>query len=137
MPTLMNSILSIKSSIIGQKKQAKELKEKGNFAYSQKKYEEAEKYYSESIELNRGCRPLWTNRAACRNTMKKYEEAISDCETALLIDPKCTRTIVQKGNALLSLGRFDEAKDCYESLRFLGETVSACEHLKKLRDVQE
>ena len=69
--------------------------------------------------------------------MKKHEEAISDCDSALSIDPKCTKTITQKGNALLSLGRFDEAKECYESLRSLGEDTSVDSLLKKLNDIQE
>ena len=88
---LMDSIIQIQSDIIGKKTRAKELKEKGNEAFKKKNYEEAEKCYSDAIELNRGCRPLWTNRAICRNTMKKYQEAISDCDTALAIDPKCTK----------------------------------------------
>ena len=68
---------------------------------------------------------------------EKYEEAISDCDNALSIDSKCTRSIIQKGNALLSLSRFDEAKECYESLRTLGESTSADTHLKKLHDIQD
>ena len=69
--------------------------------------------------------------------MKKYQEAIADCNSALSIDPKCTQSITQKGNALLGLERFDEAKGCYESLRTLGENESADNLLKKLHDVQE
>ena len=134
---LMNSMSTIKSKVIAQKKQALELKEKGNAAFGNKKFEEAEKCYSDAIKLNPGSRPLWTNRAACRNTMEKYEEAISDCKNALSIDSKCTRSITQKGNALLGLGRFDEAKDCYDSLRSLGEDTAADDNLKKLHDIQE
>ena len=134
---LMNSMLETKSKVIENKKQAIELKKQGNFAFSKKKFAEAENLYSEAIRLNPGSRPLWTNRAACRNTMEKYDEAISDCDTALSIDSKCTRSIKQKGNALLGLGRFDEAKDCYESLRSLGEGTAADENLKKLHDIQE
>ena len=48
-----------------------------------------------------------------------------------------TKTITQKGNALLGLGRFDEAKECYESLRELGENSTADQNLKKLHDIQE
>ena len=91
------------------KKRAKELKEKGNYAFKKKNFEMAESLYSQAIQLNIGSRPLWTNRAACRNTMKKFKEAISDCDTALSIDPKCTRSTIEKGNALLGLGRFNEA----------------------------
>ena len=47
------------------------------------------------------------------------------------------KSITQKGNALLGLSRFDEAKDCYESLRSLGEGSTADDHLKKLHDIQE
>ena len=69
--------------------------------------------------------------------MKKYQEAMSDCDSALSIDPKCTQSITQKGNALLGLERFDEAKESYESLRTLGENESADNLLKILHDVQE
>ena len=134
---LMSSMPKIVSEIIEKKKKARDLKEKGNIAFKKKKYEEAERCYSEAIQLNMGFRPYWTNRASCRNVMKKYEEAISDCDSALSIDPKCTRTITQKGNALLGLERYDQAKECYESLRPLGEDKSADSLLKKLHDIQE
>ena len=74
----MSSLPKIASEIIEKKKKARDLKEKGNVAFKKKKYEEAERCYSEAIELNIGCRPFWTNRASCRNVMKKYQEAISD-----------------------------------------------------------
>ena len=44
------------------------------------------------------------------------------------------KSITQKGNALLVLGRFDEAKEFYESLRFFNERQLADSLLKKLRD---
>ena len=69
--------------------------------------------------------------------MKKYDEAISDFESALSIDPKHTESIILKGNALLSLGRFQEAEACYESLRSLGEGTLADTNLDKLHDIQE
>ena len=37
----------------------------------------------------------------------------------------------------MGLGQFDEAKQCYESLREFGETSSAENHLKKLAQAQE
>ena len=136
-PRLMKSMETTKIEVFARKKKAKELKEKGNASFAKKRYEEAHSFYSEAIELNIGSRPLWTNRAACRHTMKKYEDAISDCNNALSIDSKCTRSIIQKGNSLLSLSRFDEAKECYESLRTLGESTLADTHLKKLHDIQD
>ena len=82
-------------------------------------------------------RPLWTNRAICRNAMKKHEEAISDCESPRSITPKCIKSISQKGNALSALGLFDDARVCYESLRQLGEGRLAESYLKKLHNAQE
>ena len=136
-PALMRSAETKHFGFIQKKQLAKELKDNGNKKFKQNKYKDAEDFYSQAIELNRGSRPLWTNRAACRNTMKKFTEAISDCETALSIDPKCTRSTIQKGNALLGLNRFDEASECYESLRSLGEDASAEKNLKKLHDAQD
>ena len=133
----MASIPKTVTEKIQKKIEARELKEQGNKAFMKKKFEEAEKCYSEAIQLNIGYRPFWTNRAKCRNVMKKYQEAISDCDSALSIDPKCTKSITEKGNALLGLTRFDEAKECYESLRALGEDKSAEKLLKKLHDGQE
>ena len=47
------------------------------------------------------------------------------------------KSITQKGNAHLGLGQFDEAKECYESLRKLGENSAADKYLKKLQEAKE
>ena len=125
------------ANMIERKKQALALKNEGNAAIKRQEFEKAEKYYSEALELNSASRPIWTNRAACRNIMGKHQEAIYDCEHALSIDPKCSRSITQKGNALLGLEKFAEAKQCYESLRSLNNNSLANDLLKKLQDIQE
>ena len=127
----------IKSEVFQKKANAKELKEKGNQAFQEKRYDEAENLYSEAIELNVGSGRLWTSRATCRNAMKKYEKALADCDTALTLDPKCTQAFIEKGNAFLSLERFDEAKECFASLRSLGRSDLADTYLKKLYDIQD
>ena len=81
--------------MIENKKKASKLKEKGNDAFKRRKYEVAEKFYSEALEMNLDSRPLWTNRAICRNIMKKHEDALADCMSALSIDPKCTKASFQ------------------------------------------
>ena len=42
---------------------------------------------------------FWTERAICRNALKKYEQALSDCDLALDCNPKCTKTIIVKGQS--------------------------------------
>ena len=53
--------------------------------------------------------PLLTNRASCLNMMERYEEAIADCDEALMIEPNCcncsSRTYIQKGKAYMGLGQ--------------------------------
>ena len=77
--------------MIENKKKASKLKEKGNDAFKKKKYEVAEKIYSEALQLNLDSRPIWTNRAICRNTMAKHADSLTDCLSALSIDPKNTK----------------------------------------------
>ena len=43
----------------------------------------------------------------------------------------------QKGNAHLGLGQFDEAKECYESLRTLADNSAVDQYLKKLDKAQK
>ena len=77
--------------MIENKKKALKLKEKGNDAFKRKKFGAAEKFYSDALQMNLDSRPLWTNRAICRNTMKKHGDALADCISALSINPKCTK----------------------------------------------
>ena len=77
--------------MIENKKKALKLKELGNDVFKLKRYEAAEKFYTKALELNLDSRPVWTNRAVCRNTMKKHEDALADCLSALSIDPKNTK----------------------------------------------
>ena len=80
-----------KFDAIENKEKALKLKQKGNDAFNKKKYEVAEKFYSDALQLNPDSRPFWTNRAICRNTMKKHDDALIDCMSALSIDPKCSK----------------------------------------------
>ena len=133
----LSSMLGIASSIIAKKETAKQIKEEGNAAFRERKFEEAEKCYSEALKLNVGSVVLWTNRAICRNAMKKYDQAFSDCESALSINSKNSKSVVQKGKALMGMGRFDEAGICFKLLDQIGESKLADIYIKELRNTQE
>ena len=93
---IVNTWNSVKNpEILKNKNKALKLKEKGNNAFKGKKYEVAEKFYSEALQMDPDSRPIWTNRAICRNTMKKHEDALADCLSALSIDSKCKKASFQ------------------------------------------
>jgi len=147
---LMSSMTAIKSSVMDKKKKAIFLKEKGNSSFRLKRFKEAENFYSEAIAVYQGLSTLWTNRAICRNRIGKYEEAISDCEFALLLNRKdfkrkhvcehatdnVQKAIVQKGNALMGLGKFDAAEQVFGLLRDVGKRATADSYVKKVRDAK-
>ena len=106
--------------MIEDKKRALKLKEKGNDAFKKKKYKVAEKFYTEALQLNLDSRPVWTNRATCRNTMEKHEDASADCLSALSIDPKNTKKGIRINEITLPLTQ--------SGLGLASETVGELDH---------
>ena len=78
-------------TVIENKTKAKKLKEMGDDVFQLKRYDVAERFYSEALKLNLDSGPVWTNRAICRNTMGKHEDALADCLASLSIDSKNTK----------------------------------------------
>ena len=108
--------------MIENKKKALKLKEKGNDAFKKKKYEVAEKFYTEALEMNLDSRPIWTNRAICRNAMKKHEDALADCLSALSIDPKNTKEGIQSflyfhSHSLMDHDSWTLSRDTFQILK--------------------
>ncbi|XP_072547286.1 tetratricopeptide repeat protein 12 isoform X2 [Salminus brasiliensis] len=95
---------------------AKALKEKGNKAFAQGDYEVAVKFYTEGLEQLRDMQALYTNRAQALIKLKKYKEAISDCEWALKCNDTCIKAHVHMGRAHLALKNFSESRLCYEKI---------------------
>ena len=116
---------------------ATELKEKGNIALKEERYKDADSLYSEGLDLVRDFKVLWTNRAICRMKMKRYEEAISDCDWALRLDEKCPKAITQTGHAHFELGRYDESRKWYQKLREIGKGALADTYIKRLDVIEK
>ncbi|KAI4904545.1 hypothetical protein NFI96_029606 [Prochilodus magdalenae] len=96
---------------------AKALKEKGNKAFALGDYEVAVKFYTEGLEQLRDMQTLYTNRAQAYIKLKKYKEAISDCEWALKCNDKCIKAYVHMARAHLALKNFTESRLCYEKIQ--------------------
>ncbi|XP_074309708.1 methyltransferase FGSG_00040 [Silene latifolia] len=56
-----------------------------------------------------------SNRAEARLRLKEYDEALKDCEEALLIDSSHFKTLVCKGNILVNLNKYSLGLDCFKN----------------------
>ena len=65
------------------KKEAEELKAKGNDVLKRGLYKSAIKYYSDALELRKDILPLYTNRALARLKVEDFAGAIDDCTRVL------------------------------------------------------
>ncbi|XP_015232735.1 PREDICTED: tetratricopeptide repeat protein 12 isoform X1 [Cyprinodon variegatus] len=98
-------------------KEATALKNKGNAAYEKQEYEDAVKYYSDGLAVLKDMQPLYTNRAQAYIKLKRYKEAICDCEWALKCNERCIKAYVHMGKAYLGLKKYNEAKSCFEKIQ--------------------
>merc|ERR1712166_166087 len=121
------------------------LKEEGNKLYKAKNYNRAISKYSDGV----ACRvsqmgdnselqlALLGNRAACYMMVSKFEEALSDCEAALLVDNSCIKALLRSGKCNLRLGKLKEAEQSYMSVKALEPRNKTLKpDLKVLRSVQ-
>ncbi|TRY66443.1 hypothetical protein DNTS_025736 [Danionella cerebrum] len=97
-------------------KTANALREQGNEAFSQGDYETAARFYTEGLEQLRDMQTLYTNRALAFIKLKRYKEAISDCEWALRCNEKCIKAYIHMGKSHLALKDFSQARTCYQKL---------------------
>ncbi|XP_029027046.1 tetratricopeptide repeat protein 12 [Betta splendens] len=123
---------------IAKEKKAVALKDKGNEAYAQEDYETAVKYYSDGLAELRDMQTLYTNRAQAYIKLKKYEEAIADCEWALKCNDRCIKAYVHMGKAYLILKKYDEARNCFKNIMEIepGKEKMAKEYLIQV-DLEE
>ncbi|XP_046473704.1 stress-induced-phosphoprotein 1 [Neodiprion pinetum] len=90
------------------------LKDKGNAALQEGKYDEAVKYYTEAIALDGSNHVLYSNRSAAYAKAEKYEQALEDAAKTVELKPDWVKGYSRKGSALAYLGRLDESIKAYE-----------------------
>uniref|UniRef100_A0A7S2XUE6 RNA-polymerase II-associated protein 3-like C-terminal domain-containing protein n=1 Tax=Fibrocapsa japonica TaxID=94617 RepID=A0A7S2XUE6_9STRA len=66
---------------------AEELKEQGNKAFNEKRFQDAEELYSKAIELDPAIFQLYGNRSAARLQLKKTAEALADAQRCVELAP--------------------------------------------------
>ncbi|XP_044755662.1 stress-induced-phosphoprotein 1 [Coccinella septempunctata] len=94
--------------------QVASLKDKGNAALQENKFEEAIRYYTEAINLDGNNHVLYSNRSAAYAKANKYDLALKDAEKTVEIKPDWVKGYSRKGAALAYLGEYDQALQVYE-----------------------
>lgn len=91
------------------------LKEKGNSALQDRRFEEAIKYYTEAIALDSNNHVLYSNRSAAYAKAGQYEQALEDAEKTVSLKPDWAKGYSRKGSALAYLGKLNASIKAYES----------------------
>ncbi|KAK8783768.1 hypothetical protein V5799_009867, partial [Amblyomma americanum] len=94
-------------------------REQGNDLYSQQKYDEAVRCYTEAIELD-GCNVAYVNnRSACYMMLGNYRAALDDCRLALQKDPRNAKSLLREVKCHVALGDLGSAKRSLQLIREL------------------
>ncbi|KAJ8675647.1 hypothetical protein QAD02_011433 [Eretmocerus hayati] len=93
--------------------QVSDLKDKGNKALAEKKYDEAIKFYSQAIDLDDKNHVLYSNRSAAYAFAGSYQQALEDAEKTVSLKPDWSKGYSRKGSALAYLGKLDESIEAY------------------------
>ncbi|XP_041373600.1 tetratricopeptide repeat protein 12-like [Gigantopelta aegis] len=94
-------------------KDANEIKEKGNEAFHKGDYLRALELYTEGLTKQKDNLALHTNRAQTNIKLKKFEDALTDCEWALKVNPLSIKAYIHMGRSHLGLKKYQQARDDY------------------------
>ncbi|XP_075999515.1 LON peptidase N-terminal domain and RING finger protein 3-like isoform X2 [Genypterus blacodes] len=89
--------------------QAGQLRREGNGLYAERKMEAALEKYDQAILIAPMDHILFSNRSQIHSTLRQYEKALRDAEAACRLMPHWSKGHVRKAQALVSLGRTEEA----------------------------
>ncbi|KAJ6545092.1 hypothetical protein DFH09DRAFT_1367685 [Mycena vulgaris] len=99
-----------------------ELKAQGNALFTAKKFEKADKKYTEAIQKvgdeaandPKTLAVLYANRAACRLALKRYLDANNDAKKATQLDPTYAKAFARLASAQDALGEYRESKESWQ-----------------------
>lgn len=98
------------------KAKAEALKLEGNKAMASKDFELAVKKYTDAIAVLPTNAVYFANRAAAYSSLRAYDEAIKDAESAIKTDPAYSKGYSRLGYAKFALGRAEEALEAYKKV---------------------
>ncbi|CAE6483836.1 unnamed protein product [Rhizoctonia solani] len=127
--------------------QAEIIKERGNDQFRKGQYESAIESYSKAISMNPNEPSYLTNRAASYMALKKFSQALSDCQTAASLQSAnpVPKTLLRLARCHLALG---DVPACLAALRDLPDSTPGVQdvrkraeglelHLKRFKDAKD
>lgn len=84
-------------------------KKEGNALYASKEYEKAIVLYGQAIELDPSEVAYRSNRAAAYLMVRKYSEALADCDKAIESQPTFLKAYLRASKACVQMGKISEA----------------------------
>ncbi|XP_069895943.1 LON peptidase N-terminal domain and RING finger protein 3 isoform X1 [Dipodomys merriami] len=88
---------------------ASQLRQEGNQLYQEQQVEAALLKYNEALSLDPNDALLYSNRSQINFTLKSHEDALHDAEIACKLRPKGLKAHFRKAQALVNLGKVEEA----------------------------
>jgi DnaJ family protein C protein 7 len=102
-------------------KKLNRMKEEGNTHFKYGRWQQALDVYTTALEVdptNKGTNSkILNNRAMCYSRLKKYTDAIADCDRAIQLDPSYTKARKTRAKALGEGGDWDEAVRAFKSIQ--------------------
>jgi len=92
------------------RQRAEAYKEKGNRAFSEKRFDEAINLYTEAIKIDGRNHVYFSNRSAAYMGKNMYTNALDDAEQCVKLNPKWGKGYFRRAVALLALGRASDAE---------------------------
>ncbi|CRK96420.1 CLUMA_CG009836, isoform A [Clunio marinus] len=91
-----NKELELQNELAIKRKDAIELKDKGNMFVKNKDYESAIKMYTKAIDLCSDDAVFYSNRSQCYLSLEKYTECIDDANKAIKLDPTSSKSFYRR-----------------------------------------
>jgi len=111
-----------------------EAKEKGNQAFKAGKYQDALTHYTAGIDADphnaSNASLLYANRAAVYLKLKKYTEALADCNKSIELNENYAKAYLRRGEARMELGEYEEASRDFNRTHQLDPMLGARERIR-------